>query len=51
MAKMSSTYLYQLMGLRVAWLIALSLKSSIKKFSMTEDNGETIAKPSLCSKY
>jgi hypothetical protein len=41
---MSSTYLYQQVGLRVAWFSALSSKSSIKKLAMNGDSGElTIA--------
>ena len=51
MTKVSSTYLYQQVGLKVAWFSALSSKSSMKKFAMTGDSGEPIATPSVCSKY
>jgi len=51
MTKVSSTYLYQHLGLRVAWFSAFSSKSSMKKLAMTGESGEPIATPSVCSKY
>ena len=49
MVKVSSTYLYQHVGLCVASSIAFFSKSSMKKLAMTGERGEPMATPSVCS--